>query len=82
VLGTLARGAAPVKQVSSSARRFGWIPMSTACGQRCGNDVHLWGGRCGVCLTLRRVRARVMWRPLVHLVFSDSTLDPTLDPIK
>jgi hypothetical protein len=43
VLGTLARVQAGVKQVSSSGRRFRWIPMSTACGQRCGNDVHLWG---------------------------------------
>ena len=53
VLGTLARVPAPVKQVSSSARPFSAIPMSTACGQRCGNDVHLWVGVVECVPTLR-----------------------------
>lgn len=70
VLGTLARVPAGVKQVSSSARRFKRIPMSTACGQRCGNDVHLWGGRCGAFWTLGRVWAGALWKPLVHPLFS------------
>jgi hypothetical protein len=80
VLGTLARVPAGVKQVSSSARRFKQIPMSTACGQRCGNDVHLWGGRCGAFWTLGRVWAGALWKPLVHALFSlsDTRADPVI----
>jgi hypothetical protein len=80
VFGTLARPPAPVKQVSSSARPFTWISMSTVCGQRCGNDVHLWGGCCGAFRMPRRVGPGGLWKPPVHSLLSLLTLDSTLEP--